>query len=72
MFYNNCADIEARNYNPKMKFMKSKLNPIYLILGLFLFKVVIIDNFRNSGQQAQARTIATYSSANNQARAPIR
>ena len=34
--------------------MESKLNPVFIIIGLFLFKVGIIDNLRfqnnNSGQ----------------------
>lgn len=38
--------------------MKSKLNPVYIIIGLFLFKVGIIDNFRfnnnNSGERRMA------------------
>ncbi|MFA6237506.1 MAG: hypothetical protein WC635_09290 [Bacteriovorax sp.] len=29
--------------------MKSKLNPIYIIVGLFLFKVALLDNVRNIG-----------------------
>jgi hypothetical protein len=38
--------------------MESKLNPVFIIIGLFLFKVGIIDNLRfqnnNSGQKREA------------------
>jgi hypothetical protein len=51
--------------------MKSKLNPIYLILGLFLFKVGVIDNFRNFGHHNSGRAMASEVSQNNYMR-PIR
>lgn len=42
--------------------MNSKLNPVYIIIGLFLFKVGIIDNFRfhnknNSGGERRMASI---------------
>ncbi|MDO9182112.1 MAG: hypothetical protein Q7U04_06875 [Bacteriovorax sp.] len=45
--------------------MKSKLNPIYLIVGLFLFKVGVIDNFRNMGHHQNDRIIASEAPSNN-------
>jgi hypothetical protein len=41
--------------------MKSKLHPVYIIVGLFLFKVGIIDNFRNFGHHSNARYVASES-----------
>ncbi|MGZ3788625.1 MAG: hypothetical protein ACXVLQ_08890 [Bacteriovorax sp.] len=38
--------------------MKSKLNPVFIIVGLFLFKVGIVDNFRNMGHN-NGRYVAT-------------
>ncbi|TDP51814.1 hypothetical protein C8D79_3261 [Bacteriovorax stolpii] len=34
--------------------MKPKLHPVYIIIGLFLFKVGIIDNFRFHGNNSNA------------------
>lgn len=50
--------------------MKSKLNPIYIIVVLFLFKVGIIDNFRNMGHHNNSRYVS--SEATHQSLRPIR
>jgi hypothetical protein len=43
--------------------MKSKLNPLFIILGFFLFKVGVVDNIRfnknNSGERQIARVDIT-------------
>jgi hypothetical protein len=40
--------------------MKSKLNPVYVIIALFLFKVGIIDNIRFHNQNNGAeRSVAS-------------
>ncbi|MBY0413589.1 MAG: hypothetical protein K2Q18_05465 [Bdellovibrionales bacterium] len=39
--------------------MKSKLNPVYIIIGLFLFKVGIIDNIRFHQNNGGARSVAS-------------
>lgn len=40
--------------------MKSKLNPLYIIIGLFLFKVGIIDNLRfHATNNANERRVAS-------------
>jgi len=39
--------------------MKPKFHPIYVIVGLFLFKVGIIDNFRNIAHQSSNRYLAS-------------
>jgi len=52
--------------------MKPKLHPIFIIVGLFLFKVGIVDNMRNFGHtdHAQARYVASEAPSN--ALKPIR
>jgi len=39
--------------------MKSKLNHVLLILGFFLFKVVIIDNFRFNNNNSNSSQVAS-------------
>lgn len=39
--------------------MKSKLNPVFLILGLFLFKMVVLDNFRFKGNNSEDTMVAS-------------
>jgi hypothetical protein len=40
--------------------MKSKLDPVYIIIALFLFKVGIIDGLRfNGNNSGEQRTIAS-------------
>lgn len=39
--------------------MKSKLNPVYIIIGLFLFKVGVIDNIRFPQNNSGQRTVAS-------------
>jgi len=54
------------------EYMKPKLHPIFIIVGLFLFKVGIVDNMRNFGHtdHAQARYVASEAPSN--ALKPIR
>jgi len=56
------------------EYMKPKLHPIFIIVGLFLFKVGIVDNMRHFGhsehEREQARTIASEPPSN--ALKPIR
>lgn len=39
--------------------MKSKLNPVYIIIGLFLFKVGVIDHFRFNNNNGEMRKVAS-------------
>ncbi len=39
--------------------MKRKFHPIYIILGLFLFKVGILDNVRNIGHHSNGRYVSS-------------
>jgi hypothetical protein len=40
--------------------MKTKLNPVYIIIALFLFKVGIIDNLRfHASNDASERRVAS-------------
>ncbi len=50
--------------------MKPKLHPVYIIVGLFLFKVGIIDNFRNFNHHTADRYLASQVVADK--RPPIR
>lgn len=54
--------------------MKSKLNPIFIIVGLFLFKVVLIDNVRHLGHSTpdNDRHIASETRVANNNLKPIR
>lgn len=40
------ADENENIITQTLEHMKSKLNPVFLILGLFLFKMVVLDNYR--------------------------
>ena len=55
------------------EYMKPKLHPIFIIVGLFLFKVGIVDNMRHFGhsEHAQARYVASEAPTSN-ALKPIR
>jgi len=39
--------------------MKSKLNPVFIIIGLFLFKVGIVDNLRFGNNNSGVRNVAS-------------
>ena len=45
--------------------MKSKLNPVFIIVGLFLFKVGVVDSFRNMGHHNNSRSLASEAPTNN-------
>lgn len=52
--------------------MKPKLHPIYIIVGLFLFKVGIVDNMRHFGHQTHnGRYVASEAPTSNALR-PVR
>ena len=39
--------------------MKSKLSPVFIIIGLFLFKVGIVDNLRFGKNNSNERQVAS-------------
>jgi hypothetical protein len=54
--------------------MKSKLNPVFIIVGLFLFKVAFIDNIRFLGhtKSSNYRELASSSPPTNNIMKAIR
>lgn len=70
MFYFDYADEGVEIITQEREYMKPKLHPIYIIVGLFLFKVGIVDNMRNIGHHHPDRYVA--SSAEASALRPIR